>query len=158
MFPPEAGFITSDGSYVHHLYRQTFYADDPTLVIMGLPKQVIPFPTFQNQAIIVAKVWAGKLTLPSRQVMEKDEFARLEKKGFEGPKYHSFKYPEDVELAEEWRLWAGEDKSEGWEKRMKPWQWTVDKVKVRNGAPEMKSKFLKEIEDGKWDLFQFQRP
>jgi Flavin-binding monooxygenase-like len=158
MFPKGAGFITPEGAYVHKLYRQTFYAEDPTLAIMGLPKQVIPFPTFQNQAIIVAKVWAGKLPLPSREVMKKDEFARLEKKGFEAPKYHSFKYPEDVELAEGWRVWAEEDKSEGWEKRMKPWRWTEEKVKIRNGAPEMKGKFLKEIEEGKWDDFQFQEP
>jgi hypothetical protein len=113
---------------------------------------------FQNQAIIVAKVWAGKLPLPSREVMKKDELARLEKKGFEAPKYHSFKYPEGVELAEGWRLWAEEDKSEGWEKRMKPWRWTEEKVKIRNGAPEMEQKFLKEIEEGKWDDFQFQEP
>ena len=158
MFSKEAGFITPDGSYVHQLYRQTFYVEDPTLVIMGLPKQVIPFPTFQNQAIVVAKVWAGRITLPSRKTMRRDEFARLEKKGFDATRYHSFKYPEDVELAERLRLWAEEDRSEGWENRMKPWRWTEEKVKVRNGAPEMKAKFLKEIEDGKWDHLQFERP
>ena len=50
MFPKESGFITDDGLYVHHLNQQTFYCEDPTLVFMGLPKQVIPFPTFQKTA------------------------------------------------------------------------------------------------------------
>jgi hypothetical protein len=158
MFPKEAGFITSDGSYVHKLYQHTFYVEDPSLIFMGLPKQVIPFPTFQNQAIVVAKVWAQKLSLPSVQVMRQDELARLEKKGFEGTKYHSFKSPEDIELAESWRLWAGQDKSSGWEKSMKPWRWTEEKVEYRKRTPEIKGAFLKEIEEGKWDHLQFQHP
>src|SRR5579859_3168600 len=155
MFPKESGFITPDGMYVHRLYDQTFYCEDPTLVFLGLPKQVIPFPTFQNQAIVVAKVWARKLSLPSRDIMRKAEFERLKKKNFEGSKYHSFKFPEDVELAEHWRKWAEMDKSEGWEKRMKPWRWTEEKVEIRNSAPKGKVKFLEEIEGGKWDHLQF---
>jgi len=157
MFPKEAGFIEPDGLYVHHLYQQTFYAEDPTLAFMGLPNKVLPFPTYQNQAIVVAKVWAQKLTLPSREVMRKEEYARLEQKGFEGAKYHSFKFPEDVELAESWRKWSERDKSPGWEKRMKPWEWTEERIQIRKGASEIKAKFLKEIEEGKWDHFQFDK-
>src|SRR5579871_125190 len=151
MFPKEAGFITPDGSYVHHLYQQTFYAEDPTLSFMGLPKQVIPFPTFQNQAIVVSKVWAQKLSLPSREVMRKEEFQRLEQKGFDGAKYHSFKFPEDVELAESWRKWIEQDRSPGWEASMKPWEWTEERIAFRKRAPEIKATFLKELEEGRWD-------
>ena len=158
MFPKEAGFITEEGSYVHQLYDQTFYAVDPTLVFLGLPSQVIPFPTFQNQAIVVAKVWAGKLSLPSQTVMSNEEFARLEKKGFDGTKYHSFKFPEDIELAERWRKWAEEDKSVGWEKTMKPWHWTEDRIAYRKRTPVIKAAFLKEVQDGKWEEFQFDSP
>jgi hypothetical protein len=154
MFPKEAGFITPDGLYVHHLYEQTFYAADPSLCFLGLPKQVIPFPTFQNQAIVVAKVWAQKLRLPSCETMDKEEFSRLERKGFEGAKYHSFKFPEDVELAEGWRRWIEEDKSPGWEKSLKPWRWTEERVAFRKGAPAIKSEFLKDLENGKWDHLQ----
>ena len=158
MFPKESGFITPDGSYVHKLYQHTFYVEDPTLAFMGLPNKVIPFPTFQNQSIVVAKVWAKKLSLPPREVMRQDELARLEKKGFEAAKYHSFKYPEDVELAESWRLWAEQDKSEGWEKSMKPWHWTEEMVAYRKHTPDIKAGFLKEVEEGKWDHLQLQRP
>ena len=157
MFPKGTGFITPDGSYVHKLYQHTFYVEDPTLVFMGLPKQVIPFPTFQNQAIVVAKVWTQKLTLPSCEAMRKDEIARLEKKGYVPSKYHSFKFPEDVELAEHWRRWAEEDKCEGWEKSMKPWRWTEERVEYRKRTPDIKKGFLREIEEGKWDHFQLQK-
>jgi cation diffusion facilitator CzcD-associated flavoprotein CzcO len=151
MFPKEAGFITQDGSYVHHLYEHTFYAEDPTLVFMGLPKQVIPFPTFQIQSILVAKIWAQKLPIPSREIMREEEFTRLEQKGFEAVKYHSFKFPEDVELGERWRKWIEEDRSEGWERSMKPWRWTAERIEFRKRAPGVKAAFLKEIEEGKWD-------
>jgi Flavin-binding monooxygenase-like len=150
MFSKEMGFITPDGAYVHHLYDQTFYCEDPTLTFIGLPKQVLPFPTFQNQAIVVAKVWAQKLYLPPVAEMRKEELERLETKV--DPKlYHSFKYPEDVELAERWRLWIEEDKSPGWEKRMKPWRWTDERKQIRKNATDIKKAFLKTIEEGRLD-------
>jgi len=158
MFPKEAGFITPDGLYVHQLYQHTFYANDPTLVFMGLPKKVVPFPTFQNQAIVVAKVWAQKLSLPSVEEMRKDEFERLEQKAFEARNYHSFSPPDDVELAEGWRKWIEMDKSNGWQKSMKPWCWTNERVEYRNRTPDIKEKFLKEVEEGKWDQLQLGRP
>jgi thioredoxin reductase len=157
MFPKESGFITPDGLYVHHLYDQTFYCEDPTLVFLGLPKQVIPFPTFQNQAIVVTKVWARKLPLPSREVMRKEELLRLQQKMFDGSKYHSFKFPEDVELAEHWRKWSEMDNSEGCERSMKPWRWTEERVEYRKAAPKEKAKFLGEIESGKWDHLQLHK-
>jgi cation diffusion facilitator CzcD-associated flavoprotein CzcO len=154
MFPIESGFITQDGLYVHRLYDHTFYAEDPTLVFLGLPKQVVPFPTFQNQAIAVAKVWAGKIDLPSTEIMRQDEQSRLEEKGFEMGKYHSLKYPEDVEWAEKWRRRIEEDKSPGWEKSMKPWRWTEERVATRNGAADMKRHFYQELKKRKWDGLQ----
>lgn len=158
MFSKESGFITEDGSYVHQLYDQTFYARDPTLIFMGLPKQVIPFPTFQNQAIVVVKVWARKLSLPSQSVMEQEEFARLEEKGFDGTKFHSFKFPSDIELAEHWRRWAEQDRSDGWEMSMKPWRSTEDYVEYRKRVPDIKAAFLKELLDGKWGSFHLDGP
>jgi hypothetical protein len=158
MFPKEAGFITSDGFYVHRLYQQTFYTEDPSLVFMGLPKQVIPFPTFQNQAIALVKVWAQKLFLPSREIMRKEELTRLEQKKFDMAKYHSFPHPEDIELAENWRHWIEKDKSNGWEKSMKPWHWTEERVKYRSATIDIKKLFLREIEEHKWDHFWLQGP
>jgi len=151
MFPKDTGFITPDGLYVHHLYDQTFYSEDPSLVFLGLPKQVIPFPTFQNQAIVVCKIWAQRLALPSREVMRKDEAARLQEMNFDGSKYHSFKFPEDVALAEHWREWAERDKGEGSERGMRPWRWTQERVEFRRGAPRVKVRFLEETEKGMWD-------
>lgn len=151
MFSRQLGFISEDGLYVHHLFQQTFYAEDPSLVFLGMLKQIVPFPTFQNQAILVAKVWAGKLVLPSVETMRKDEIQRLEKKGFDGKKYHCCPFPEDVELAEGWRRWIEEDESEGWEMAMKPWHWTEERVNVRKGVLELRRQFFKEKQEGKWE-------
>jgi len=158
MFPKEAGFITADGLYVHHLYQHTFYAEDPTLVFLGLMRQVVPFPLFQNQSICAAKVWAKKLFLPSREIMRKEEFERLEQQGFEAAKYHSFKFPEDIELSEKFRRWIEEDRSEGWENSMKPSRWTEKKSELRKNARELKIAFLKEIEEGRWNHMMLDRP
>jgi len=154
MFSRKYGFISEDGSYVHHLFQQTFYAEDPSLVFLGLPRQILPFPTFQNQAILVAKVWSGKLSLPSIPKMCEDEGERLEKKGFDGEKYHFYPFPEDVELAEGWRCWIEQDKSEGWEKAMRPWHWTEERIKLRTNVKDLKEHFLKEKSDGKWDYLE----
>ena len=158
MFPKQAGFITPDGLYVHNLYQHTFYINDPTLIFMGLPKQIIPFPTFQNQSIVVAKVWAQKLHLPSKEEMSKEELTRLEQKGFQRAKYHSFKFPEDVELSDGWVKWIDKDKSPGRENRMKPWRWTEDALDLRKRAPEVKALFLKEVDEGKWDHYHLTQP
>jgi Flavin-binding monooxygenase-like len=151
MFSRRYGFVSDTGEYIHHLFQQTFYTEDPSLVFLGMPRQILPFPTFQNQAILVAKVWDGKLCLPTVEEMRKDERDRLEKKGFDGTKYHFYPFPEDVELAEGWRRWIEEDKSEGWEESMRPWRWTEERVKIRTNAVELKERFMKERSEGKWD-------
>jgi cation diffusion facilitator CzcD-associated flavoprotein CzcO len=154
MFSKKQGFISEDGSYVHHLFQQTFYAEDPSLVFLGMPRQILPFPTFQNQAILVAKVWSGKLSLPTITKMRDDELERLEKKAFDGSKYHSYPFPEDVELAEGWRCWIEQDKSDGWEKAMKPWRWTEERIKLRSNIKELKERFTEERRAGKWDYLE----
>jgi len=149
MFSRKLGFISEDGSYVHHLFQQTFYAEDPSLVFLGMPRQILPFPTFQNQAILVAKVWSRKLSLPNIAKMREDELERLEKKGFVGSKYHFYPFPEDVELAEGWRRWIEEDKSDGWERTMKPWRWTEERLELRRNASELKERFMEQRHNGK---------
>jgi len=153
--PPEMGLTRPDGLYVQHLYDQTFYAEDPSLVILGLQKQVIPFGTFQNQAIATVKVWAGKLQLPSIEIMRKDELLRLEKVNYMMKKYHSFDCSEGIAMTERWRRWIEEDKSRGWENSMRPWEWTQERIDIRASTQQRKRLFYKELDEGKWDHLQF---
>ncbi len=54
---------TRDG-YVSPLYRELFWAPDPTLCFVGLPFRVIPFPQFAIQAEFWVRVLDGRLDLP----------------------------------------------------------------------------------------------
>eukprot|EP01032_Pedospumella_encystans_P008530 gene8530-10115_t len=50
---------------VRPLYQQLFAIKDPSLVFMGLPFKVVPFPLFYYQAQYVAAVLSGRTPLPS---------------------------------------------------------------------------------------------
>jgi len=47
------------------LYKNIFYAHDPTLIFLGLPFMIIPLPLHECQAILVAEHFGGKVALPS---------------------------------------------------------------------------------------------
>jgi thioredoxin reductase len=147
----EYGFIREHENYIHNLYDQTFYVDDPSLVFLGMPRQIMPFPTFQNQAILVTKVWAKKFTLPDTETLRRYEPDRLQKLNYDHDKYHSFPHPEDIELGERWRQWIEADKSDGWELCMKPWEWTAERVKYKESSRELRSIFQADLYTGKLD-------
>eukprot|EP01032_Pedospumella_encystans_P011056 gene11056-12889_t len=50
---------------IRPLYQQLFAIKDPSLVFMGLPFRVVPFPLFYYQAQYVAAVFSGRTPLPS---------------------------------------------------------------------------------------------
>eukprot|EP00041_Stephanoeca_diplocostata_P013940 m.249473 g.249473 ORF g.249473 m.249473 type:complete len:514 (-) comp19524_c0_seq3:162-1703(-) len=50
---------------VHPLYMQLFHCEFPSLVFIGIPWTIIPFPLFDIQATFVARVASGKVALPS---------------------------------------------------------------------------------------------
>jgi hypothetical protein len=53
------------GRAVLPLYKQLFYARDPTLSFIGLPYSVIPFPLMHLQACWIAACITGKCSLPT---------------------------------------------------------------------------------------------
>jgi hypothetical protein len=81
--------------------------------------------------------------------MRMDEGRRLET--HKGKEYHFFKFPEDVRLAERWRGYIESDKSEGWEKCMKPWVWTKERIEYREGVVGVRKQFQEDLALGKWD-------
>ncbi|KAJ1562506.1 hypothetical protein HK405_011293 [Cladochytrium tenue] len=67
---------TRDGEWVRNLYRDIFYAADPSLAFVGVPFHVATFSYFEYLAIAVARVFTGKAALPNeaerrRQITEK---------------------------------------------------------------------------------------
>ncbi|KAI1841803.1 hypothetical protein JX266_011980 [Neoarthrinium moseri] len=88
--------VITDGSYARHLYEHILYIDDPTLAFLGIPQRVVPFPVSEAQSAYVARVWAGRLPVPSRSGMLEWEAERLVEKG-EGKAIHNLAFPKDVE-------------------------------------------------------------
>ena len=88
--------IITDGSYARHLYEHLLYIEDPTLAFLGIPQRVVPFPISEVQAAFVARIWAGRLAVPSREEMLAWEANLFREKG-EGKKLHFMAFPQDVE-------------------------------------------------------------
>lgn len=63
--------IITDGVRPRHIYRHVFYAPDPTIALVGFPQRIVPFPFTQAQGAWIARVFSGRLTLPSKSKMEK---------------------------------------------------------------------------------------
>ncbi|GAV28417.1 hypothetical protein PMKS-001888 [Pichia membranifaciens] len=64
--------LITDGSHLRYLYKQLFYIPDPSLILAGLPKSIIPFPFAEAQGQYVARILSGRLQLPSTEDMYAD--------------------------------------------------------------------------------------
>ena len=72
--------ITSSGLRTHHVFKHFLHIDYPTLAIPVLNLKIIPFPLAANQSAILARLWSGRLQLPTQQEMllwETEEEMRL---------------------------------------------------------------------------------
>lgn len=86
--------VVTDGVRAHNMFNHMYYTPDPTLVLLGLPKYVLPFRVFEAQAIHAARVLSGRLSLPSLEHRKQWELERasaaLSERGF-----HDMQFPED---------------------------------------------------------------
>ncbi|GMH40768.1 hypothetical protein BSKO_08672 [Bryopsis sp. KO-2023] len=72
-FLSESGLISTEGNRVSPLYKHIFEPQAaPSLAFIGLPKFIIPFPLFEYQSKLVARVLSGRCQLPSKEDMELD--------------------------------------------------------------------------------------
>lgn len=62
--------IITDGLRPHNLYQHVFYTFEPTLVLIGFQQRVVPFTISQAQGAWVARVFSGRLSLPSHAEMQ----------------------------------------------------------------------------------------
>jgi hypothetical protein len=85
-----------DGSRARYLWEHLVYSERPTLAFLGIPQRVVPFPLSEAQAAVVARAWAGRLTLPSRSAMQQWETDLVRAKG-DGKAAHNLATPLDVE-------------------------------------------------------------
>lgn len=63
--------VSTDRSHVRPLYQHLLHPDfGASLSFIGLPFKVVPFPQFEVQARLVARLLSGKAALPSQSEME----------------------------------------------------------------------------------------
>lgn len=98
--------VIHDGSHVHNTYKHVFYHPQPTLAFLALPQRVIPFPVAEAQAAVVARVYAGRLALPSQEEMQRWERERDVETGKDTRTWHLLPFPRDGEYINELSRWA----------------------------------------------------
>lgn len=137
----EAGediLVTSDGVMAHNLHRDIFYINDPTLAFVGVPYYVATFSLFDFQAQLLARVFAGKARLPSREEMRSEYEERVKEKGL-GRSFHSLHEPgREVEYVQSLADWANSYAQETREAPMLPhsdeWKRGHEELKARTRA------------------------
>ena len=82
--------VTAKGDMAHNLHKDIFYIPDPTLSFIGAPYHIATFSLFEFQAQAVARVLAGKATLPTEQEMRAEYQEKVARKGL-GRDFHSLR-------------------------------------------------------------------
>jgi cation diffusion facilitator CzcD-associated flavoprotein CzcO len=135
--------LTTTGERVENLYKHLFYRPNPTLALPVLNQKVIPFPFAEAQAAVIARVFSGRLELPSQKEMEEWERREVEEKG-DGRGFHVLKFPKDAEFINEMHDWAlsaeGEDEGEGGVGKKPPY-WGEKEFWTRERFPAIKKAF-----------------
>lgn len=90
--------LITDGQKVHGLYKHLIYYNNPTLAVIGLPRFVLPTRLSESQGCWLARVWSGRIQLPSlEEMIEFDKSIS----SCEDRKYHDLNFPKDVEYSNE---------------------------------------------------------
>jgi cation diffusion facilitator CzcD-associated flavoprotein CzcO len=97
--------IITDGLRTQDVYYDLFHIEHPSLVLPVINQRVIPFPLAENQAAVVARVWSGRLNLPSQKIMRQWEEDAIKENG-NGKYFHLKPFPADCAHMNELYRWA----------------------------------------------------
>lgn len=149
----EAPIIT-DGLRTRDVYQHMFHIDHPTLAFPVLNLKVIPFPLAENQCAVIARVWSGRLSLPSKAEMRQWETATIGDRG-NGKRFHVLQFPLDAETLNGLHDWAGRaEKCEGLENSGKGKAgkfWDPREIWMRSEFPAIKKAYA-ERGDGRFKI------
>lgn len=87
--------VVTSGERTVNTYQHIFYYPQPTLAFLTLPQRIVPFPVAEAQAAYVARVFSGRLALPTHTEMKTWEDGVFEKNGHKD--FHNLKFPKDAE-------------------------------------------------------------
>ena len=135
--------LIESGERVQNLYQHLLYIPHPSLAFVGLPSKIIPFRTSEGQAAVIARVWSGRLNLPSQAEMSEWERRRIEARGH-GKGFHVLPFPDDFDYHNEMVAWAS--KSAKPEQGKMPPKWSEKETWQRERFPAMKRAFAERKE------------
>lgn len=125
------------GERVHNTYKHLFYTDDPTIAFMALPTKIIPFRIDEAQAAVIARVWAGRLALPSTLEMRRWEEDTISERGA-GKSFHDLSIPREFEYHNDLVDWAMRATGHGGKM---PLKWSARDRWARERFPAIKKVF-----------------
>lgn len=130
--------VVTDGRRVRDLYQQLFNINYPTLAFIALSQKSFPFPQSEAQGAALAKVWANKLSLPTKQEMQDSERKQVEELG-DGARFHVLGFPKDARYINELYDWV-KTASDGFAKE--PARWGPERISLRERYVEVRKKFV----------------
>lgn len=148
--------LITDGAKVHGLYKHLIYYSNPSLAIIGLPRFVLPTRLSETQGCWLARVWSGRIKLPSYEEMKKSN------ESLEGEErnHHDLMFPKDVDYSNELNDQCSEAEGDygyfavHWDERQKQIRGAIKPIKegyikymTKNGKPAAS---LKVLEDEKY--------
>lgn len=92
--------LENGGNNIRNLFKQLFYIYDPSLILAGLPKSIIPFPFAESQAQYVSRILSGRLQLPTTEEMVKDYEREVKERGA-GSSFHVMGTLKDADYCNE---------------------------------------------------------
>ena len=139
--------LTTTGERVENLYQHLFYRPHPTLVFPVLNQKVIPFPFAEAQGSVIARVFSGRLSLPSEWEMKQWEDKATSESG-SGREFHVLKFPKDADYINMMHDWAMSADDEGktvngdhGSTGRNPPYWTEQEYWMRERFPAIKKAF-----------------
>ena len=116
----------------------------PTLAFIETPEKIVPFPLAECQAAVTARVWSGRLALPSLHEMQDWRESVVRERG-SGRGFHALTPPLDLEYMKEMYEWSRKAKEtasckDGATGKSPKW-WDAKACWERMTAPDMKKAF-----------------
>lgn len=135
--------LITDGAKVHGLYKHLVSIANPTLAVIGLPRFVLPTRLSETQGCWLARVWSGRIKLPTKQEMAAEEQASVDLSA-EERKHHDLPFPKDVEYSNELNrqiLAAPGDYG------YVPVIWDAQQTKIRSAVKQIKEGYIKYVRE-----------
>ncbi|PYH96127.1 FAD/NAD(P)-binding domain-containing protein [Aspergillus ellipticus CBS 707.79] len=137
--------VITNGRRTLNTYQHLFYIYDPTLAFPVLPQRIIPLPLSENQAAVFARVWSGRLNLPTQDEMLHWEDSTKAEKG-DGTPFHFLPFPLDSEYMNFLHGWSAKaEPRQGLDNNGNGKQcnnWSEKEEWIRRTLPEIKRAFL----------------